>query len=142
MKIKFTNEHFSNISKILAAEPELNPQGCTWTIKHPTTGLELILSIFNDIDFDSNTKGAIVSVQTVHGFFELHDVSNYLIFEPDEVFFIKSDETHVSTLVVGKNCSCSLYSNIKRSMLNKDFNELDTPLLLAAMQLAIAESTK
>jgi hypothetical protein len=63
-----------------------------------------------------------------------------MIFEPDEVIFIQATSDKVSSLIIGKNCSCSMYANISRDVLGADFAELDPAVLLSAMQLSLTES--
>jgi hypothetical protein len=63
-----------------------------------------------------------------------------MIFEPEEVIFINQKDDLLSSLIIGKNCTCSLFSNINRHILNADFNTLDPSVLLAAMQLSLTES--
>jgi len=79
-------------------------------------------------------------VQTHHGYYELHDISGYLVFEPDEIIFVQAEKNTVSSIIIGKLCTCSMYSNIRREILKADFSTLDNAVLLSAMQLSLAES--
>jgi hypothetical protein len=81
----------------------------------------------------------VVSAQTPQGYLELHDVTAYLCIEPDEVMFIAKREDRFSSLVVGQAGTCSLFSNIDPSIIKADLTEIDPTLLMAAMQLSLAE---
>jgi hypothetical protein len=140
MNFQFQKDDIDKISKTLGAEPKSGAHSWVWNIKNSQTGQKLIISLYDSVDFTGNESGALVSVQSIHGYLELHDISQFIIFEPDEVIFIRSDEQYLSSLVVGREATASLYSNIKRDLLKHDYSELDPSVLLAAMQLAIADS--
>jgi hypothetical protein len=57
------------------------------------------------------------------------------------VIFLQNTESKVSSLIIGKNSSCSLFSNISRDILGADFSELDPAVLLSAMQLSLTEGS-
>lgn len=82
----------------------------------------------------------ILSAQTVHGYFELHNVVRYVPVEPGEVIFVAEEGERISGLVVGAAGTCSLFANVHRSTLAADFSTLEPALLLAAMQLGLAEN--
>ena len=136
----FTIEDIKIISDIFGTEPEQFENNWMWRLGNKQSGQSLILSIYNEVLLDNRQKGCLLSVQTQYGCFELHDCSNFLVFEPDEIIFVSQSETHISSLIVGRQCSCSLYSNISREILKSDITMLDTPVLLAAMQLALTET--
>ena len=62
------------------------------------------------------------------------------LYEHGEVIFVRAEEEKVSCLVIGSNSSCSLFSNIDKSILKSSITELDPAILLSAMQLSLAES--
>lgn len=70
----------------------------------------------------------------------LHNCTNYLLFEPDEVIFIEAEESYISSLIIGKESTVSMFSNINRSLLRQDITELEAPLLLSAMQLSLTDA--
>lgn len=82
----------------------------------------------------------IVAAQTYQGYLELHDVTGYLVIEPDEVMFITKREDSFSCLVVGASCTCSVFSNVRTSLLKADLASIDPVALMAAMQLQLAET--
>ncbi|MCO6466253.1 MAG: hypothetical protein J5I53_06535, partial [Bradyrhizobiaceae bacterium] len=81
----------------------------------------------------------VVSVQTSQGYLELHDVTGVLSIEPDEVLFIARHGDRFDSLVVGSRCTCSQFGNVRSSLLGTDFTTLDPAMLMAAMQLSLAE---
>jgi hypothetical protein len=141
MGFNFTSDDISNISNILNSEHKGSNNTWTWTLKNEETKQSVVFTIYNrtKLSPDSDEDGVLVSVQTKHGYFELHGLTGFLLFEPDEVIFVRSLEDKVSCLVIGSNSSCSLFSDINRSILNSNITELDPAILLAAMQLSLAE---
>lgn len=135
----FSKDDIEKIAKILEVEPEFAGGSYVLNLINKETNLMLFLSINNDVRFGSNEGSSIISVQTHYGYFELHNCSNYMIFEPDEVFFINSSKDEVSCLVISKDANCSMFSDIKRAILKTDISKLDSSVLLAAMQLSLIE---
>lgn len=116
-----------------------------WNLRDEHSGRVLALTISNTtLDVDApDGQGAmacVVSVQTHQGYLELHDVTGYLCIEPDEVMFIAKHNDRFDSLVVGKTCTCSQFGNIRASLIRADLTNLNPSLLLAAMQLSLAES--
>ncbi len=140
MNFQFQIDDIKKISETLGAEPKSGEHSWVWDIKNSQTEQKIIISLYNNVDFTDGNSGALVSVQSIHGYLELHNISRFIVFEPDEIIFIHSDDKYLSSLVVGREATSSLYSNINISLLNQDYSELEPAVLLAAMQLAIADS--
>jgi hypothetical protein len=136
----FTKDDVGNISETLGLKPQEFDRGWTWRLHNKETGQQLIFSIYTNIQLENNESGNLITVQTQHGYFELHNCTMFMLFEPDEVIFIQHDEVKLSSLIIGRQSTCSMFTNINREILSHDFSELDPPLLLSAMQLSIAES--
>ncbi|MFA6569743.1 MAG: hypothetical protein WCT77_00700 [Bacteroidota bacterium] len=140
MSYTFTKEDIKAISNILECEPQEFESSWSWHIENEKAVQPLFLSVHNNVKLSNQSTGPLISVQTRYGYFELHDCSSYLLFEPDEVIFVQSCNNKVSSMIVGKSGNCSLYSNIDKNNLNTDFSGLDPVVLLSAMQLSLAES--
>jgi hypothetical protein len=137
---EFKKEDIDKITEILVDKPQLFENVYLWHFQNKKTNQALVLTLYNSVKIDTDMASSVVSVQTQNGFFEIHDCSGYLIFEPDEIIFFKFDANFVSSLIIGKECTCSLYSNISRKILNEDMTTLDAALLPAAMQLSLIET--
>ncbi|MCX7737366.1 MAG: hypothetical protein N2319_11735 [Candidatus Kapabacteria bacterium] len=135
----FEQEDIRKISDILRVEPEFVGGSYIINLFNKDLNQLLFLSINNDIDYENNEESSIISVQTQYGYFELHNCTNYMIFEPDEVIFINSNEDKVSCLIISKDANCSMFSDIKRALLKTDISQLNSSVLLAAMQLSLIE---
>ncbi len=140
MEFRFTSSDISSIENILGNTSSIQDNSWSWSLKSLETKQVLIFTIYNSAKLNSERTGVLISIQTQYGYFELHDCNAFLIFEPDEVIFVNSQEDKLSSLVIGKSATCSLFSNIDKSILNTDFSLLDPAVLLSAMQLSITES--
>lgn len=139
MSFKLKSEDITKINNALGAKAKEFEGAYTWSIKNQDNSKPMVFTIFDNVDL-GGSKGAMVSVQTRHGYYELHDLNSIIYFEPDEVILIKSDDEYISCLIIGGGCTCSLYSNIKRNLLKADFADLHPAVLLSAMQLSITEN--
>lgn len=139
MSLKISDEIVNNIDTTLGAKHKEFEGARTWTLRSPDNSKPLVFTIYDDVPLGDET-GTLVSVQTRHGYYELHGVNSLMFFEPDEIILIKNDSSHLSCLIIGSGCTCSLYSNISTALLKSDITELHPAVLLAAMQLSITDS--
>ena len=133
--VNFTAETLDSIVTLLGARREALGSDTVLYIESggPTPAIVLTIA--------SLDKGAsVISAQTIHGYFELHDVDRVVPVETGEVIFVAERDDRISGLVVGKEGTCSLFSNVARATISADFTTLEPPLLLAAMQLGLAEN--
>jgi hypothetical protein len=139
MRFSFSEDNIKEIATTLEATVEKDKDSWTFQMHDVETRQSLVFMIYNNIDLGGDEKGSLVSVQTQHGYFEIHFCNGYMVFEPDEIIFFEAKPKTVSCLIVGRKCTCSMFSNINRSLLNADFTTLDPPVLLSAMQLSLTE---
>lgn len=141
MNKKFNKTDIEAISNILGIPNQEMESSWAWKLVNTKTKQTLVFSIFNDVSLgDDLNVISIISVQNNQGYFELHNCTDYLLFEPDEVIFINANNSNISSLTIGKAATVSMFSNINREILKKDFTELESPLLLSAMQLSLADA--
>jgi|YNPMSStandDraft_2_1061718.scaffolds.fasta_scaffold15687_2 hypothetical protein len=140
MAFSFIEQDIEIISNILGQKPEVFENSWTWNLQNDITDKPMIINLYNSINFDGDKEGSIISVQTRHGYYELHNITNYIVFEPDEIIFICSKKKTLSCLIVGKGNTCSFFANIQKKMLRRDPTELDPAVLLAVMQLSLIEN--
>lgn len=139
MEFEFSREDITKIGEILNRESETSGDSHTYTLNNQATKQSLTLSIHNNVELGTDVTGALVVAQTQHGYFELHSCNGFMVFEPDEVIFISSQGPFISSMVVGRECTCSMFVNIRKEILSSDFGKLDPRVLMAAMQLSLTE---
>lgn len=140
MGFSFNDDDIKRISEVLGQEPDSQENSWVWSLRNDEQDKPMIVSLYNCICFDDEVEGSLISVQTRHGYYELHSLTGFLVFEPDEIIFVCSKETNVSSLIIGKGNTCSLFANIHKDLLKRDFSEIDPAALLSAMQVSIVES--
>lgn len=139
MKFKLQNNDIDLISKTLEVEIEKGENSFSWKQSNEESGQSLYVTIYNEAPVEKNENGVLVSVQSNHGYFELHDCTSYIDFENSEIIFLHSTDEKLTTLVLGKNCSCNMYANISKHLFEQDISELDNSVIMSFMQLSLTE---
>jgi hypothetical protein len=143
MSFIFSATDINTIARILGAPATEMDTDTMFRLSNEKTRQSLTLTISNDVALGTERTGALVVAQTQHGYFELHGCTGYVPFEPDEIIFIGTEQTlsgtRITGMVLGKECTCSMFVNISRENLTADFTELDPRILMAAMQLSLTE---
>lgn len=139
MSYRFSDKDFHTIGEILGVQGTNDSNTAVWKMINPESRQAQIISIHNSVTYPNGEVGSAIIVQTKHGYFELHQCTGYITFEPDEVIFITEHNQFVSGMVLGKHCTCSMFSPIQKSALSANFTELDPALIMSAMQLSLAE---
>jgi hypothetical protein len=145
MTFSFSTDDVRRIAAMLGHEPQVIPEleEYIFNLSNAQTRQSLALTLANDVplggDENMDAAGALVVAQTQHGYFELHNCTAFMVFEPDEIIFLSAEGEKISGLIVGKQCTCSMFTNVHRENLSANFAELDPRLLMSAMQLSVAE---
>jgi hypothetical protein len=140
MSYNLKEDDISKITEILGVSPEVDGNSFTWVLANPQLKQNIVLTVCRNITISEKSTGTVATVQSNHGYFEIHNITTFIPFDPDEIIFIHHDDQFLSSLIIGKGATCSLFSNIDRSILRKDLSELEPATLMAAMQLSIADS--
>jgi hypothetical protein len=140
MMTPFSQHDIDAMARLLDIVPERQDSAWIWQMSNEQSGQSQTVILHESVDFGEDETGYLISVQTLHGYFELHGCTHFMLFEPDEVIFFRVDTQTVSSLVIGKHCTCSMFAPIKRELLRMDPEQLDPAVLMSAMQMSIAES--
>lgn len=94
------------------------------------------------LDILSEESGSyLVSVYTSNSHLQLQNCSRTVISNMlEEIIFVSETDTHISGLIISKQGDCSMYAGVDRILLSRDFTELSSEKLLAAVALSVAES--
>ena len=94
------------------------------------------------LDILSEESGTyLVSVYTSNSHLQLQNCSRAIISNMlEELIFFSETDTHISGLIISRQGDCSMYAGVDRILLSKDFTELSSEKLLAAVALSVAES--
>ncbi|HVK38387.1 MAG TPA: hypothetical protein VNA88_07650 [Candidatus Kapabacteria bacterium] len=133
--VKLTDESIQQIARLLEARQESLGADTLLHVGERAGGSVVVLTLASLAD-----ESTVLSAQTVHGYFELHGVQRFVPVEPGEIIFVAETGDRISGLVVGREGTCSLFANVDRRTLSADFASIEPSLLLAAMQLGLAEN--
>jgi hypothetical protein len=139
----FEKNDINKISDLLDNVPQNHEFCYTWTIRNEELKDKLIFTLYTNLvnlDGQKDENSNLISILTQMGTVELHNCTSYMLFEPDEVIFISETADKISSLIVGKKGTISLYSNIDKKLIGADFAELNTAYIMSAMQLSITEA--
>ncbi|MDQ1265184.1 MAG: hypothetical protein QG635_334, partial [Bacteroidota bacterium] len=112
MAFAFTQDNINEITEFLFTEPMSVENSWIWQIHNKDSKQALVLTIHNSVAIGAGIEGSLISVQTHQGYYELHNCAAFMIFEPDEIIFISADKERVSSLIISRECTCSVYSNV------------------------------
>lgn len=137
--MELTPTDLSAIEGVLG--PATRPDDRTWLWQlHNAEQQRMLALTLSVVIAPGGATSLMMSVQTLQGYSELHAITSYLCIEPDEVMFIAKHGDRFNSMVVGTSCTCSQFSNITVDLAGVDLTTLDTALLMAAVQLSLAES--
>lgn len=139
MSFSFTPSDIKRISEHLGAQPEADGDDTSFTLANPSTRQSVRLALHNGVQLPDGSLEAMAVVHTPYGYFELHRCTSFFTFDPDEVIFLSVRDASISGIVVGAQSTCSMFSDVPRSVLSEDLAEIDPRLLMSAMQLALTE---
>lgn len=99
----------------------------------------LALEIHPDIAMGSR-EGTLISVYTTNAHLQLQFCTGFVISESlGEVTFFAENGDMISGLIVDKTASCSVYSNVDRSILSGDFSTLGPEVMMSSIALSLTE---
>ena len=132
----FDKDSVSRIEELFNTKLEKSESSYSVKIKNQKSNTVIFLEILIE-----NDNECLISVYTSNCHLQLQSCSSFLISEMlEEVIFISETNDKISGLIISKQGDCSLYSNVNKSILNKDFSELNSEKLLSAVALSVTES--
>lgn len=109
-------------------------------IKNEKTNFRIHLEMYADNSGMVDEDNYLISVYTNNCHLQLQNCKRIIISQMlEELIFISETETKLSGLIVSKKGDCSLYSNVNKDILAKDFAELNSEKLLSAVALSVSE---
>lgn len=135
MKISGRKEILGLLNEFFGVKADEYESSYIWTLVNSTFQDFIVVTLSSD--FQNNEEGIILNVQTSQGVFELHACRDYKIIEADEIFFWVEEVDSISLMIIGKQATCSMFSNINKRVLNKEITELSPNEVLAAVQVSM-----
>lgn len=130
-----------SIAKLFGEPTIEGDNSYSWAINQESPNRVVYLRLFTGIEVQGKTeKATLVSIISASGYYELHNCSKVIIFEPDEVIFLSKSDNRISSLTVRPTGSVSVFSNIDTDIMLQNIAELDPALVMAFTQLAIFDA--
>ncbi|MBE0645732.1 MAG: hypothetical protein IH600_16755 [Bacteroidetes bacterium] len=139
MSFAFTEEHISQIARILEVEARHYGNHYRLELKGESIDRRLALEIYPRIPLGDD-EGSLVSVFTPNANLQMQHCSGMVVSElMGEVTFFAEAGGKMSGLIIEKQGACSLYSNVDRRMLSGDFTRLGPEVMLSGIALSLTE---
>ena len=140
MAVKFAQEDANRIGTVLAAEKiSFEKDHFRLRIVNQEDKRILVLEVYPEVDL-GKTRGMLIVVYTGNSHMQLHNCTGYVVSEElGEVTFVSETPQRLSGLVVERGASCSLYSELNRSLISSDFTKLGVEVMLSGVALSLAE---
>ena len=92
------------------------------------------------VDIIKEDKSTLISVYTENAHLQLQNCNYFIISEMlSEAIFVSETEDTISGLIISATGDCSLYSNVKKSLLKADYSKLESEKLISAIALSLTE---
>lgn len=137
----FDLEKIKVIEDILEVKAEITSNSYTWTLKDSNNNTSIYFTIYTNIESQDEII-TLASVQTIYGYYELHNIQYMEVLIPYEVFFFAENNDKISCLSISKNRGLSIFANISKNTFNADISTIDPALLLSTLQLSLFENIK
>ena len=140
MAVTFAQDDANRIGQTLAAEKiSFEKDHFRLRIVNQEDRRILVLEIYPEVDL-GKTRGMLIVVYTGNSHMQLHNCTGYVVSEElGEVTFVSETPQRLSGLVVERGASCSLYSELNRSLISSDFTKLGVEVMLSGVALSLAE---
>lgn len=136
----FSEENISAISRVLDSKPKKNGNVYRYEIKHTESGRKIALEIHMGLNA-GNSRMNLISVYTQDTFLQLHNCTAFVASDMlQQVTFFGKNGNIISGLIVEKEAGCSLYANVKESLIQGDFTELPHEVMMCSVALSLTES--
>jgi hypothetical protein len=136
-KILITKDSILKLEELFGIKIPFNSGSYSFKVKSVKSNSVLGIDIYPE---ENNEN--LISVYTENSHLQLQSCTGFIISNMlEEVIFISDLGDYISGLIISRQGDCSLYSNVKKSLLSKDFMELSSEKLLSAVALSVTEQS-
>lgn len=144
MPFTFSSSDIDRIAAALGAAAHQDGQTFRFELADAESGRRLVLEVKPDVAMPgalSDLPTGVVSVYGMNSFLQLQGVSGMIASDDlGEVIFFARRAGATSGLVVERGAGCSLYSNVDDRLLEADFTQLPSEIMMSAVALSLSES--
>lgn len=146
MPFTFADADFARLAAALGAEPQRDGALVRFEMADEQSGRRLVLEVQPAIELppslaDAETPTGLVSVYGMNAFLQLQGVSGYIASEElgEAIFFARKNGV-TNGLVVERGAGCSLYANVDDRLLQTDFTQLPSEIMMSSVALSMTET--
>lgn len=133
---RLTKESLKELSSFFNTEFKTEGNSFTFNIQNTKNKASISLDILIE-----DSEDILISVYSENSHLQLQSCDGFIVSEMlEEVIFYSDCNTKISGLIISKQGDCALYSNVDKSILRKDFMDLNSEKLLSAVALSILDS--
>jgi hypothetical protein len=135
----FSLDNLDLVVKVLGAQFKKIGNLIRMEIVSPTHGSKLAAEFYFNLDVQGHPMN-ILSVYAPHSFLQLHNCNGFIASEVlNQVTFFGRSKDTISGLIIDREASCSLYSNVSEQLLHGDFTTLPTEIMMCSVALSLAD---
>ncbi|MDG5766492.1 hypothetical protein QA596_03355 [Balneolales bacterium ANBcel1] len=137
----FSEENIAAIAKVLDINPKISGSVYRFEIADSQTGRKIALEIHLGLSLGNGEKTNLISAYTHDSFLQLHNCTAFVASELlNQITFFGKDGDRISGLIIEKEAGCSLYANVRESLLKGDFTELPPEVMMCSVALSLTET--
>lgn len=137
---QFTDESIEEISRVLDAK--VKKTGNVYRLEMTDESGKRKLAFEINVHLEvSGAEMNLVSVYAQNTFLQLHNCTGFIASDIlDQVTFFGKMNGLVTGLIIEKEAGCSMYANVDEELLNGDFTQLPTEVMMSSVALSLTEN--
>ena len=146
MPFTFSDDDFARLAASLGAEPQRDGALVRFEMADEKSGRRLVLEVQPAVELPAalasdGASTGLVSVYGMNAFLQLQGVTGYLASEElgEAIFFARKNGV-TNGLVVERGAGCSLYANVDDRLLQTDFTQLPSEIMMSSVALSMTET--
>ena len=137
---KFSEDNIAAIARVLDTRPKKSGNVYRFEITHSETGRKIAMEIHMGLNVGDKPMN-LVSVYTRDTFLQLHNCTAFVASDMlQQVTFFGKEDEKITGLIVEKEAGCSMYANVRESLIKGDFTELPHEVMMCSVALSLTES--
>lgn len=146
MPFTFSDADFDRLAAALGAEPRRDGALVRFEMADAKSGRRLVIELQPTVDLPAalagdDTPTGLVSVYGMNAFLQLQGLTGYIASEElgEAIFFARKNGV-TNGLVVERGAGCSLYANVDDRLLQTDFTQLPSEIMMSSVALSMTET--
>lgn len=146
MPFTFSDADFDRLAVAFGTEPVRDGALVRFEMKDAESGRRLVLEILPTVALpeslaNDDTPTGLISVYGMNAFLQLQGCTGYIASEElgEAIFFARQGGV-TNGLVVERGAGCSLYANVDERLLQTDFTQLPSEIMMSSVALSMSET--